>query len=120
MSRKRFSIRVLLALAALAILGLAAGCKTYQYPARINMGSDLAGISGPGPVAAMSAIWCGWKGMQAAPARGAATPVTRLVDTIHGEPLKEFVLTAQVVTREGLPDEWTFNGSVPGPPSKDL
>ena len=30
-------------------------------------------------------------------------------------PLKTYTLTAEVVTREGLPDQWGYNGSVPGP-----
>lgn len=30
-------------------------------------------------------------------------------------PLKTFTLTAEVIKREGLPDQWGFNGTVPGP-----
>ncbi|MEO8610116.1 MAG: multicopper oxidase family protein [Chloroflexota bacterium] len=30
-------------------------------------------------------------------------------------PLQTYTLTAEVITRPGLPDQWGFNGSVPGP-----
>ncbi len=37
--------------------------------------------------------------------------------TLHDStaPIRSFFLTAKVVKRPGLPDEWTFNGTVPGP-----
>jgi FtsP/CotA-like multicopper oxidase with cupredoxin domain len=45
----------------------------------------------------------------------AATPMEslRLGDT--DAPLKAYTLTSGVVTRTGLPDQWGFNGTVPGP-----
>src|SRR5688572_18801077 len=30
-------------------------------------------------------------------------------------PLKSYTLTADVIKRPGLPDQWGFNGTVPGP-----
>jgi FtsP/CotA-like multicopper oxidase with cupredoxin domain len=46
-----------------------------------------------------------------------AEPIS--IETLHlGEtdaPLKSYTLTAEVITRPGLPDQWGFNGTVPGP-----
>jgi len=42
-------------------------------------------------------------------------PVTSLSIPEDIQPVKKFTLTAQVIKRKGLPDEWTYNGTVPGP-----
>lgn len=42
-------------------------------------------------------------------------PITALRLGPTGAPEKDFVLTAEVVKRRGLPDEWTYNGTIPGP-----
>src|SRR4051812_28166986 len=45
----------------------------------------------------------------------APTPMDSLILGQTDAPLKTFTLTAEVVKRAGLPDQWGFNGTVPGP-----
>jgi len=101
--------RALIIAAPVVLIAVLAGCKTYDYPSRIYMGSDLMALG------SAAGTWCGPKVLDAAARADTPTPVTALVDTFHNEPLREFTLTAEVVTRSGRPDEWSFNGTSPGP-----
>ena len=44
-----------------------------------------------------------------------ATPMASLTQGDSDAPLVSYTLTAEVVRRPGLPDQWGFNGTVPGP-----
>ncbi len=43
------------------------------------------------------------------------TPIESLRLGQTDAPLKTYTLTAEVIKRQGLPDQWGFNGTVPGP-----
>ncbi len=51
--------------------------------------------------------------MQCAGAASTSVDNLRLRDSFA--PIRTFSLTAKVLKRPGLPDEWSFNGTVPGP-----
>jgi len=96
-----------------ALAAFLTGCAAFDYPGSMNMSS-----AAPRQMVACSG------GPRSAPVDGARNPsssglgaisMASLVDTFHDEPVRSFTLTAQVVDRPGLPQEWTFNGTVPGP-----
>jgi FtsP/CotA-like multicopper oxidase with cupredoxin domain len=86
-------VLIILAVVVVAIASLASYfSNASKLPAAINMGSTMDMPDMPAPI---------------------SIETLKLGET--DAPLKTYTLTAEVVTRKGLPDQWGFNGTVPGP-----
>lgn len=110
--RRRIWRYILGGLTLLAVGGgiyIAVEIQNNPVPEEINMGSDMT---------AMSAM--DMSGHQAAGPVGStspdAIPMSSLVLGPTNAPEEDYTISAEVATRAGLPDQWTFGGKVPGVP----
>jgi FtsP/CotA-like multicopper oxidase with cupredoxin domain len=105
--KKRVIVPLILLILFLIIFGvylfISINTKNNPPPTSVNMGSmDMGNMPTN-------------MNMGKSTSSSAITPVTSLVLHDSNAPVKNYLLTAQVVKRPGLPDAYTYNDVIPGP-----